>query len=55
MKDYLVYADGREFAIKATTRRTALAAAMLEMLRSGYARLLNFDAERVATWKVMKV
>ena len=55
MKDYLVYANGREFAIKATTRRTALAGAMLEMLRAGYIRLLNFDAERVATWHITEV
>ena len=55
VKNYHISANGHEWAIQATTRRTALAGAMLEMLRAGYIRLLNFDAERVATWHITEV
>ncbi len=55
MKSYHISANGHEWAIQATTRRTALAGAMLEMLRAGYIRLLDFDAERVATWHITEV
>ena len=55
MKSYYISANGHEWAIQATTRRTALAGAMLEMLRAGYIRLLDFDAERVATWHITEV
>ena len=54
-KNYMVRAGKAWFAIKATSRRTALVAVMLEMFRSGRARLLDFDAETVARWSVVKI
>ena len=55
MKDYIVHAGKAWFAVKATSRRTALVAVMLEMFRSGRARLLDFNAETVASWRVEKI
>lgn len=55
MRDFLVNVGNAEYAVFATTRRTAVASVMLEMLRSGKIRLLDFDAERVSTWTVTEV
>ncbi len=55
MKNYIVKAGKVTCPINATTRRTALAGAMLEMIRSGKVRLLDFDAETVARWSVQEV
>ena len=55
VNEYIVHAGKFRFAIKATSRRTALVGVMIEMFRSGRARLLDFDAETVARWRVEKI
>ena len=54
-KEYIVEAGGKEYPIRATSRRTALVGVLIELLRSGTVRMLNFNGESTGGWKVVRV